>query len=358
MVTTATPTITVTMLGATRSGKSTFMLGMYAMLAGGIHGYFAHAAHDEHLQLIDQWDRLYDEGKLPPPTAERPRDYRFTFMRDIEELLNIDWLDYRGGALSDTASTADTAQLLTRMAESDSVYLVLDGTKVARWVRLLYEAAVAHGPLPETGQIRREMRIEDMTSMLMQAIRQRREAGKRPPSLVVVITKMDTLTSISQLGEDETIGLIRDYLQDLLGAAYAAGVTTLLQPVQLGTFGTTTVDVVDRDSVAPRDLHKPFIFTYLTYLRDRIDEDNRRLETVQSQRLSVENELQVLRSRLISSVFRRSRLDQLTRRQNGLAADTERLRSSLHEMQERVRQLAPDLQGAWIIRDGTPGPRT
>jgi hypothetical protein len=353
-VATATPTITITMLGATGSGKSTFMLGMYGMLAGGIHGYFAHAAHDEHLHLIDQWDRLHDEGKLPPPTAERPRPYRFTFMRGIQELLNIDWLDYRGGALSDTASTADTAQLLARMVESDGVYLVLDGTKVAAWVRGLYDAAAVDRPAPEMGRIRRSMRVEDMTRVLLDAIRQRDDMGKQPPSLVVVITKMDTLASISGLTYDETVELVRGYLKDLLPAAYIEGVTTLLQPVQLGAFGTTTAEVVDRDSVAPRDLQKPFIFTFLEYLRNRIDEEDRFLGAAQSRRVATENELRLLSSRFGAPIFQRSRLDQLTRQQQMLVTDAERARSSLQQMQGRTQQLEPDLRDAWIIRGGVP----
>jgi hypothetical protein len=346
------PTVTVTMLGTSGSGKSTFMLGMYAILAGGVKGYFAHASHDEHLQLMDQWDLLYDDGRLPPPTPERTRTYRFHFMQGLTPLLGIDWMDYRGGALSDRANSADTAEVIKRMVASDCVYLVLDGTVVAEWVRSMFEAAVENRGLPELGRLRRKLRVEDMTGMLLRSIDERRQEGKRPPSLVVVITKMDTLATITKLPQHETLGLIRDYLPDLLPAAHAEGVTTLVQLVQLGDFGTERTDVVDKDSVAPRDLEKPFIFTFLEFLTNRIAEENQFLHAVTKRHAETDLELATVRRRFGAQFFQRQRLDQLNQQQRQLVADAERTRAELEYMQGRAERLGADLRDAWIIRSG------
>lgn len=350
------PTVTVTMLGTSGSGKSTFMLGMYAILAGGVRGYFAHAAHDDHLQLMDQWDLLYEDGRLPPPTPERTRNYRFHFLQGLEQLLLIDWMDYRGGALSDHSSSADTAELIKRMVASDGVYIVLDGMVVAEWVRAMVEAAVEQrGPL-ELGRLRRKLRVEDMTGILLRSITDREHEGKPPPSLVVVITKMDTLTTITKLPLHETMGLIRDYLPDLLPAAHAEGVTTLLQPVQLGDFGTEQTEVVDKNSVAPRDLEKPFIFTFLEYLTNRIAEENQFLHAVTKQHAKTDQELAAVKRRFGAQFFQRQRLDQLSQQQQRLVADAERTRSTLEQMREKAERLRADLRDAWIIRNGrTPG---
>jgi hypothetical protein len=353
-VATGPPTVTVTMLGTSGSGKSTFMLGMYAILAGGVRGYFAHASHDDHLQLMDQWDLLYDDGRLPPPTPEIPRNYRFHFLQGLDPLLGIDWMDYRGGALSDRANSSDTAELIRRMAASDCVYLVLDGTVVAEWVRGMFEAAAAARDLPDLGRLRRKLRVEDMTGMLLRSITVRRDEGKRPPALVVVITKMDTLTTISKLPQHETMGLIRDYLSDLLPAAHAEGVTTLLQPVQLGDFGTERTDVVDKDSVAPRDLEKPFIFTFLEFLTNRIADESQFLDAVTKRHAETDLELSAVKRRFGAQFFQRQRLDQLNKQQQRLVADAERTRAALQQMQGKAERLRADLREAWIIRNGCP----
>jgi hypothetical protein len=347
------PTVTVTMLGPSGSGKSTFMLGMYATLAGGHRGYFAHAAHDDHLQLMDAWDLLYEDGQLPPPTPERTRNYEFHFLQGIDPLLRIQWMDYRGGALSDRAEAGDTAELIKRMTESDSVYLVLDGTTVAKWVRAKVDAEVAGRAQPEIGRLRRILKVEDMTSMLQSAITQRRELGKQAPSLVVVVTKMDTLTEISRLSEAETVGLIRDYLDDLLPVALVRGVSALVQTVQLGEFGTEKTAVVDANRVAPRDLEKPFIFTFLEYLTNRITEETRLLEVVTRRQAETDLELATLRNRLGSSLWRRGEIGGLTEAQRQLVAEAERTRQSLQDMESRAERLRRDLRDTWIIRDGS-----
>jgi len=347
-----TPTVTVTMLGTSGSGKSTFMLGMYAILAGGVRGYFAHASHDDHMQLMDQWDLLYDDGRLPPPTPERTRNYRFNFMQGIEPLLGIDWMDYRGGALSDRATSSDTAELITRMAASDCVYLVLDGTVVAEWVRGMVDAAIAARSLPELGRLRRKLRVEDMTSMLLRSINERANEGKPPPALVVVITKMDTLTTVSKLPQHETMGLVRDYLPDLLPAAHAEGVSALLQPVQLGHFGTERTEVVDKDSVAPRDLEKPFIFTFLEFLTNRIADESQFLDAVTKRHAEGDLELAAVKRRFGAQFFQRQRLDQLNNQQQQLVKEAERTRAALLQMQNRAERLQADLRDAWIIRSG------
>ncbi len=348
-----TPTVTVTMLGPSGSGKSTFMLGMYATLAGGYHNYFTHAPHDDHIQLMDAWDLLYDDGQLPPPTAEHTRNYSFRFLRGTDPLLQIEWMDYRGGALSDRGEAAATAELIARMAESDSVYLVLDGPTVAGWVRMKVDAELAGRAQPEIGRLRRKLKVEDMTRMLFSAISQRREAGKRAPSLVVVVTKMDTLTTISKLSHTDAVQTVRDHLDELLPAAHADGVSTLLQTVQLGDFGTEQTGVVDIKSVAPRDLEKPFIFTFLEYLTNRIADETRFLEIITKRQADNDNELATVRSKFGGGFFRRERLDQLTTEQRQLVADAEQTRESLQEMENRAELLRRDLRDAWIIRDGS-----
>jgi hypothetical protein len=347
-----TPTVTVTMLGPSGSGKSTFMLGMYATLAGGHQGYFVEAAHDEHLQLMDAWDLLYDDGELPPPTPEQPRPYQFHFLRGIQPLLHIEWIDYRGGALSDRGETPDTAALVERLAASDSVYLVLDGPTVATWIRAKVDAEVSGQPMPDLGRLRRKLQVQNMTAMLLRAIGAREEQGKRPPSLVVVITKMDTLTEITRLSEADAIALMRTHLEELLPVAHAEGVSTLLQAVQLGVFGAQPTVKVDADQVAPRDLEKPFIFTFLEYLTNQIEEENQILEAVRQRHASTQLQHEAVSRRFGARIFRGNQLGQLDAAQQQLLLEAQNKQQTLETMRGQAERLGHDLRDTWIVRSG------
>src|SRR5271169_6488083 len=78
----ATPLI-ITMLGTPLSGKTTYLLTMYGTLSLGVGRQSLVADPNQDYELGEDWDRLCREGRLPPPTADEPREYRFTFTHDL-----------------------------------------------------------------------------------------------------------------------------------------------------------------------------------------------------------------------------------------------------------------------------------
>ena len=132
----ATPALKLTMLGGTNSGKTMFMLGMYNTLAVGMHGYFMFTEDpDQDLDLREEWDALLSDGTLPAATVmQASRQFGFVFNHGFTPLVSIDWMDYRGGAVDARKDEADVPVLLQRLADSDSIYLVLDGQKLAPWL--------------------------------------------------------------------------------------------------------------------------------------------------------------------------------------------------------------------------------
>ena len=248
------PRITITALGNKGSGKTTFLLGMYADLSGGRKGYFLNATDpDVDLALAGKWEKLLDDGVLPPPNPADNIPYSFLFLDGMRPLLAVDWLDYRGGALEDTTGTAsdDVAGLHERLNRSDSIYLVVDGGYLVEPVR----------PSTKLG-ISRSAGLRRMTSLLQNAVQSRTAAGELPPSIVVLITKADLIPPERTEPMD---ALVAD-VQELLSVAFSEGLSTLICPVMLGHFGLNPAAKVSTSDIDPRDLHLPIIFSLAEYM--------------------------------------------------------------------------------------------
>ncbi|WP_432832443.1 hypothetical protein [Dactylosporangium sp. CA-092794] len=342
----------MTMLGASGSGKTTFVLGMYANLVSGRHGYRVHAPNKQHIQLMDSWDALWENGTLPVANDERAMvSYEFSFLRDLETLLVVDWLDYRGGAIRDDETKADAAALIERLKVSHSVYLVLDGRVLGEWIRAHLQAHVAGGPPPNLYGQRRNLRVEDMTNLLQTAFNARAEAGHPPPSIVVVITKQDTLPEITGLAPQIALAFVADRLAELVPVTIAHGVKTMVNPVQLGVLGAQPTDRVQVESLHPIGFEYPFIFTFTEYLAARIDETNLFLETISRQQANNVQEIAVMRSRF-GGLFNQGRIGRLNSEQQHIVAEQQRLRNDLLRMQHQAKRLTADLNSCVILRSG------
>ena len=221
-----TPNLTLTMLGTTSSGKTTFLLGMYDILSAGLHGYFTFTEDpDQAVDLRDAWDLLTDEGELPPPNAtDNSKHYRFVFSHGFTPLVTIDWMDYRGGALDDRRdSGSDVLELRARLERSDSIYLVLDGGSLASWL---------DDPVKRT-VVQKKLKVQAMSSQVLQAVTNRKQNGLPLPSSAVLITKVDLLR-----GADRSVGqalaTVVHGLPELLPVVWVHVFTALICPVKAG----------------------------------------------------------------------------------------------------------------------------
>jgi Double-GTPase 2 len=258
----ATLALKLTMLGATNSGKTTFMLGMYNILAEGMHGYFMFTEDpDQDLDLRDEWDALLGSGTLPAATsAQANRSYGFVFNHGFTPLVSLDWMDYRGGAVSDRKDAADVSVLQQRLAASDSIYLVLDGQKLAPWL---------DGSASLTA-VKRALDVGRVSTLVNRAVTERVASGLTVPSFVVVITKSDLLRGPGRTLRAALDRLVDEALEDLAPIAFNPDITALVCPVKVGNFGVrqdavTPVNVSDIDPVG---LHRPTIFSLMHYLSE------------------------------------------------------------------------------------------
>jgi hypothetical protein len=173
------PTTQVTMLGGTGSGKTTYLVGMYAELSAGIDNYYLGSDQDTDVDLTNAWSALIEDGILPVATGES-RPFEFMFRYGADPLLALTWLDYRGGAMRDRTDAPGTAELLTRLGESDSLYLTLDGGLLAAVL---------------DGESMAERRLRDLvgrySTILSRVVDERRAKQLYSPSIVVLVTKGD-----------------------------------------------------------------------------------------------------------------------------------------------------------------------
>lgn len=341
----ATPALKLTMLGGTNSGKTTFMLGMYNTLAEGMHGYFMYTQDpDQDLDLRDEWNALVGSGLLPPATAvQASRQYGLVFNHGFNPLVAVDWMDYRGGAVSDRKDAADVPGLHRRLAESDSIHLVLDGQKLAPWLD-------GSASLPA---VRSALDVGRVSALVNQAVGERVNGGLPVPSFVVVITKADLLRAPGRTLRAALNRVVDEALANLAPIAFNPDITALVCPVKVGNFGVrqdpaARVNISDIDPVG---LHRPTIFSLMHYLSEgmgaRLAEQSRQT----ANRSAAEQQLLELNQGFMS-FFRSSRIAATRQRMTDLDEAIAQNRQQYATNQSLIERLMEELAGHPMIKRG------
>lgn len=122
-----------TALGLSGSGKSCYVLGLYAQMSMGVEKFTITAENDITRELEDKMDYLGDEKKgmdrFPSGTSlNECTDYRFTLYFQNNPIMEVSWLDYGGGILHDKGENSDVYNDLTKsIEESTALYIFIDG---------------------------------------------------------------------------------------------------------------------------------------------------------------------------------------------------------------------------------------
>jgi hypothetical protein len=98
------PVFKVTMLGDSGVGKTVFMSSMYAKLRDGENGITIRAISNEvDKELDDYVTSLFTFNTWPPGSEGKIKTYDFELLLWGRPIARIDWVDYRGGVLTDSA---------------------------------------------------------------------------------------------------------------------------------------------------------------------------------------------------------------------------------------------------------------
>nr|WP_281262167.1 hypothetical protein [Umezawaea tangerina] len=242
------------MLGASGSGKTTYLHGMFTQLARG-SGDFGLFERDPDLELdlIEGWRALAEHGVVPEATDENPRFYEFVLQHREHTAATMSWADFRGGALFTRSDQhSDVLRLRSRLMESDSIHLVLDGGTLA-------EARLPH----DVPRLATTLGAERMSTLVRGVVDARAAQGLALPSIVVLITKADRIVNAAHANgvpHDKRLAEVIVAVIDMLPVLSRTRLTAMVCPVQVGWFGEAEHNI-DPARVDTQRLHQPILFS-------------------------------------------------------------------------------------------------
>lgn len=318
--------INLMMVGSGGTGKTTYLLAMYAVMSNAVKGYtFSAQSMDDDLLLAHLWEELLEQGKWPPPT-EQSRSWAFDFNRALKKIKGFNWFDYRGGLLHEPelADPAAKKQFYEKIKESDCVMLCVGGDKLAQYV---------DKKIPPKGL--REF------NYLMTHFHKERQATV---PVAVVITKAD------QCRGDRLERGFDKLREQLLSSLFVEGAGWLVMfcPVSLGMRLQSGERPPCLGRIRPHNVHLPVTFAVYFQLEAELRAAARRLVELAGEQDDVQKKVDDLDGRFWSSIFR----------QEEIASGRERLEALqqvTHLTQEEARQLEQDMHS---IRDELIGAKT
>ena len=241
--------IKITMLGTTGAGKTSYLLGMYAVMQTGVKGFTLAAKDmDLDLDLIQRWEKLISlkgDERWPTPNAAAMEYYGFDFCYGFSPLMGFQWLDYRGLALSDRSTEQDVAELVQYVESSACVFLCVSGEYLTSEI---------------TPKTVREIKSDRMNQFIQQYISNSNQPNTQKPfPVAIVITKYD----LCHHREREDI--IAD-VQKLFQALFApnSGWLVMICPVSLGR---DLAKEPENANIVPVNVHLPVVFAVYSQLR-------------------------------------------------------------------------------------------
>ena len=120
----------VLMIGHSRSGKTSYMAGLYSVYGNAKEGYgIVTKNKDKDQQLVTLGENL-SYGYYPSQT-DIEEEYDFWLTYDGRLIIPFNWYDYRGGALLESSKTSDDARkLVEKIVKADALIVFLDGERI------------------------------------------------------------------------------------------------------------------------------------------------------------------------------------------------------------------------------------
>lgn len=241
--------IKITMLGTTGAGKTSYLLGMYAVMQTGVQGFTIAAKDmDVDLELTERWEKLISvtgEDRWPTPNAAAMEYYGFDFSYGFRPLMGFEWLDYRGLALSDRSTEQDVVDLVQYLTESHCLFLTISGEHLVDQI---------------TPSTVREIKSDRLNQFIQQYISlNNTPETDKPFPVAIVITKYDLC---HHREKEEIVADVRQLFQALFTPN--SGWLVMICPVSLGK---ELRDDLDGGKIIPVNVHLPVVFAVYSQLR-------------------------------------------------------------------------------------------
>ncbi|MDF5711445.1 MAG: hypothetical protein PUP90_28160 [Nostoc sp. S4] len=256
--------IKIIMLGGTGSGKTCYMLAMYAAMQMGRHGFTISTVDpDENVRLNNLWENLIGtqgRDRWPEGTIEI-KNYIFEFTEGLNSSIIFEWLDYRGGAMSEEATNNEVAELRRHIAESSGFFLCISGEDL--------RYPITDNSLVEV-MVKTKARF--MTDYLVQHGKNISREDRQYFPVIITITKFDLCYHRTHSELIEDIKRIFPPLFNLNSHWFV-----MICPV---TLGISLAQNGDTGKIFPQNIHFPLIFALYCQLakigklkEERLNED-------------------------------------------------------------------------------------
>lgn len=314
--------IKITMLGTTGAGKTSYLLGMYAVMQTGVKGFTLAAKDmDLDLELIQRWEKLISlkgEDRWPVPNAAAMEYYGFNFSYGFSPLMGFEWLDYRGLALSDRSTEQDVADLVEYLQASSCLFLCISGEYLIDEI---------------TPKTMREMKSDRMNQFIQQYVSNQQQPNPNQPfPVAIMITKYDLC---HHRDRDDIIADVQKLFQALFTPN--SGWLVMICPVSLGRDLGKDPESAD---IVPVNVHLPVVFAVYSQLR--------------SYGLKLKSDRDV-QTTAIDTVKQKNSLLQLIKA-NQLREQTEKLtvtNTEITAVEENMKLLSQELQQASLYFNGS-----
>lgn len=290
----------ISMLGATGSGKSSYLTMMYDNIVKGNYSYTFKADNEVRLRVNADIDALRRGKPLEPTDENSRRKHRYTIgaLRDgvFTALVEIELTDFRGGAiLFPGAKDSDSAQLYAELPGSDSIFVVFDGTHFTEPMTADSYQAIAGATT-----------ANHIANLIGGVLVDRKD--RQLPSVAVLLTKSDQISEPA--GKP---GEVQQSVRALLPVAFELGHKSGFFPVSIGEFvtedGTSRLAAIDPDGVAA-----PVFFAVACFLADHqvvLRGEQQRIEASRAKVLAQRERLQRW-PLFIQRYFLQWKIDELT----------------------------------------------
>ncbi|BAQ63128.1 hypothetical protein GM3708_3534 (plasmid) [Geminocystis sp. NIES-3708] len=249
------------MLGTTGAGKTCYILGLYSTMQLGLQGFSLSCQDmDDDLRLTEQWEQLVfaeeGEDRWPSATGNEPHNYVFDFNYALKHMMGFEWLDYRGGAMSDSQTESDVKILTTHLVESSCVFLCISGE--------LLKQKLTESQL---NIIARRAGVTRMNSYLAKLAQAKQPTNENPYPVVITITKYD---QCFHRNKDEILEDIKNIFRIFFQPN--SGWLTMICPVSLGK---ELAENKNTGEIEPKNMHLPLVFAiYCGYSNQLRQQEN------------------------------------------------------------------------------------
>ena len=279
--------IKILMLGDSSSGKTCFMLGMYAAIQNGSKFSLKATDPDEGVEMATLWSTIVGESgeERWPRGTDTPQIYNFELCYAYKPLMEFEWLDYRGGSMLDLSS--DVRTLRDYAAESNGFFFCISG-------KYLKE--------PVTEANLQKVAMESKANLMGKyleylSINNRRQTRKKIFPIVIIVTQYDYCYNRNK----------RELMEDvkkMFPPLFAPNSDWLVMicPVTLGKDLAKNKD--NNGEIEPKNLEIPVAFVLYCILTEQA--------RIQDEKLTeIDDQLEVLESNLFNRWINRRKIRRL-----------------------------------------------